>query len=201
MLNLLAIDDSLTIRKIVEMTLRGQAVNVTLCEDAKQGRDFLDRTTPDLILLDYVLPDLNGAEFLHSLPENLQQIPVIIMTTKDLSIREQFRDFSQVIGYLTKPFSQNQLIQKVKSSSNRTSKRTNHQATKTINSGNGPRPFIQPSSLHSVGHSNNGNSKACQIRQHLRRRHYSHQHQLAGCYRCLNQIICWHLLLQQRHQW
>ena len=114
MFRVLVIDDSLTIRKIVEMTLRNQPMSVTLCEDTQQGREALRRAVPDLILLDYILPEQNGAEFLASLPEEFSDIPVIVMTAKDLSIRQQFRDFHQVTGYLTKPFSQNQLLQKIK---------------------------------------------------------------------------------------
>ena len=114
MFRVLVIDDSLTIRKIVEMTLRNQPMSVTLCEDTQQGREALRRAVPDLILLDYVLPDQNGAEFLASLPKEYEDIPVIIMTAKDLSIRQQFRAFPQVTGYLTKPFSQNQLLQKIR---------------------------------------------------------------------------------------
>jgi DNA-binding response OmpR family regulator len=66
-------------------------MSVTLCEDTHQGREALRRSIPDLILLDYVLPEQNGAEFLASLPEEFKHIPVIIMTAKDLSIRQQFR--------------------------------------------------------------------------------------------------------------
>ena len=127
MTTVLVIDDSLTIRKLVELSLRGSGIKTQLCADAQAGRQSLERNTPDIILLDYILPDINGPDFLEQLPDEYRNIPVIIMTAKDPSVREQFNVFEQVSGFLSKPFSQEQLLQKLRSVQVRNESGSRHQ--------------------------------------------------------------------------
>ena len=113
MQRVLIIDDSLTIRKLVEFALSAGPYQLTSVDNGRDGLAAIARVKPDIILLDYVLPDLNGAQLLAELDDDLRHIPVIIMTAKDPSVRSQFSAYAQVRFFLSKPFSQEQLRQQL----------------------------------------------------------------------------------------
>ncbi|MDG2303657.1 MAG: response regulator [Candidatus Binatia bacterium] len=103
---LLVVDDSLTIRRALEFILkpRGYAL-----EFAADGREALDRAAsfdPDLVLLDYVLPDMRGPDVCSALSAipSTAQTPVILVSAKGASIRQAYQDAQNVVSYITKPF-------------------------------------------------------------------------------------------------
>lgn len=106
MKRVLVIDDSSTIRKVVELSMRKLTV---ACEFAQSGTEGLARAfanPPEVIFLDYLLPDMKGIEVCQALAndERTRGSVVVLLTGKDETVREQFRAFPQVQGYLRKPF-------------------------------------------------------------------------------------------------
>jgi DNA-binding response OmpR family regulator len=103
---ILVADDSLTIRKLVESVLSKEGYSVVT---AVSGADCLAKATsekPTLILLDYILPDMQGTEVCRSLinsPETWE-IPVLMMSSNGTAIRQLYQDLNNVADYLTKPF-------------------------------------------------------------------------------------------------
>lgn len=102
----LVADDSLTIRKLVETVLTTEGYQVITAET---GADCLARAAaekPGLILLDYLLPDMQGTDVCRSLinsPETWE-IPVLMMSSNGNAIRQLYQDLNNVADYLTKPF-------------------------------------------------------------------------------------------------
>jgi CheY-like chemotaxis protein len=106
-LNVMYVDDDSIIRSIVKMTLQRQA-GVTVSEFAC-GHTALEAgksLRPDLILLDYIMPDMNGIEVLSMLreTEEMAQTPVIFVTSNTRP--EEVRAYmgAGAIGVIPKPF-------------------------------------------------------------------------------------------------
>jgi CheY-like chemotaxis protein len=111
---LLVADDSATIRKLAEISFRGTA---WVLEYAATGAEAASkaRSGPDVILLDYVLPDMKAADVCRRLRADpaSARIPVLLVSSKSAVIREELREFTQVVGYLPKPFSSDELVSRV----------------------------------------------------------------------------------------
>ncbi len=104
---ILVIDDSLTIRKLLEMSLVRAGYRVVLAASAAEGLALARSVGPKLILLDYVLPDRRGAEVCADLSADpvTAGIPVVVMSAKgDEDVRRAFKGLSQVAEFIAKPF-------------------------------------------------------------------------------------------------
>ncbi len=106
---ILVADDSLTIRKLVEAVLCQEGYEVIT---ADTGADCLAKATaekPRLILLDYILPDMQGTEVCRNLinAPDTWEIPVLMMSSNGNAIRQLYQDLNNVVDYLTKPFAPN----------------------------------------------------------------------------------------------
>ena len=108
---ILVADDSLTIRKLVETVLSQEGYEVITAENGTECLGKAAQEKPDIILLDYILPDMQGTEVCRSLinsPETWE-IPVLMMSSNGNAIRQLYQDLNNVADYLTKPFAPNVL--------------------------------------------------------------------------------------------
>ena len=103
---ILVIDDSLTIRKLLELSLSGAGHPVQVAATAGEGLALARRLRPRLILLDHILPDRKGTEVCAELAADpaTEAIPVIVMSAKGDDIRPLFRDRPSVVACIGKPF-------------------------------------------------------------------------------------------------
>jgi len=102
----LVIDDSTTLRKVVEIAMRGTGCEVELAANGSDGVALAQRRRPDVILLDYLLPDLRSAEVCQRLgaDPHTAGVPVIIMSANHRGVLDDFRGFPFVVGFIGKPF-------------------------------------------------------------------------------------------------
>lgn len=100
--SVLVIDDTASMRQLIEVGLRARDWRVLLAEDARRGIELAKSEAPDVILLDHVLPDATGLEVLRSLREMDIDAPVVALTGHgDEGLAEEFlRDGAS--DYLTK---------------------------------------------------------------------------------------------------
>jgi CheY-like chemotaxis protein len=110
---LLVVDDSMTIRKLVEISFKG--ASGTSVEFASSGEEGVRRAvanSPDLILLDFVLPDMKGIDVCRRLAAEPRTaaVPILLMTAKGENVRELFRPFPAVVGYVPKPFNAVEIV-------------------------------------------------------------------------------------------
>ena len=111
MARILIVDDSPSqlagIRRIVEKL----GHETPTAEDGQAGVDTAARELPDLILMDVVMPNLNGFQATRSISRNAStsHIPVILVTTKDQETDRVWGMRQGARGYLTKPFSEKEL--------------------------------------------------------------------------------------------
>jgi DNA-binding response OmpR family regulator len=105
--HVLVIDDSPTITKVVQLVLTKAGYQVHTAADGEQGLESVREQRPDLILLDFVMPRMNGYQFCRELTadQKLRDIPVILMSAKGDQVGERFVKVMGIVDYITKPFS------------------------------------------------------------------------------------------------
>jgi len=103
----LVIDDSPTITKVVQLVLTKSGYQVETAPDGEAGLAAVRASRPDLILLDFVMPKMNGYQFCRELTADakLRDIPVILMSAKGDQVGERFVKVMGIVDYITKPFS------------------------------------------------------------------------------------------------
>jgi DNA-binding response OmpR family regulator len=108
----LVVDDSPTIRKVVSSILRAAAYDPVGAQDGAEAFEMLDREHVDLVLLDFVMPRMNGYQFCRALRahDRLRHLPVVLMSAKSDKIRGQFVQQTGAVDAITKPFDARGLV-------------------------------------------------------------------------------------------
>ena len=115
-ISILVADDEEDLRLLVQVTLENPSYQILSAIDGHTAVKAVQQYHPDLLILDWNMPGLNGCEVLAILRQNKETatIPVIMLTANDgVEAREQMNTLG-LAGYLVKPFSPLALIQKVK---------------------------------------------------------------------------------------
>ena len=104
---ILVIDDSPTILKVVQLVLTKAGFHVNTAADGEAGIAAARATKPDLILLDFVMPKMNGYQVCRALADDddLRDVPVVLMSAKGDQVGERFVKVMGIVDYITKPFS------------------------------------------------------------------------------------------------
>jgi DNA-binding response OmpR family regulator len=111
---ILVVDDEPNIREVVELYLRREGFEVDTAADGAAALQALEGHRPDLIVLDLMLPLLNGMQLTRTLRESNYGVPIIMLTAKG---EEDDRIAGLELGaddYVTKPFSPKELVARVK---------------------------------------------------------------------------------------
>ncbi len=109
---ILVVDDSPTIRKVVCAILEASSFSPLPAQDGQEALELLSREKVDLVLLDFVMPRMNGYQFCRELRANeaLKNLPVVLMSAKGDKIRGQFVQQTGAIDAITKPFDARGLV-------------------------------------------------------------------------------------------
>src|ERR1700687_6211029 len=112
----LVVDDSPTVRKIVQMTLQREHIKVITAADGLSALTSVADAMPAVILLDIQLPRMDGYQICQIIRKNLQfrQIPIIMLSGKDGLFDKMRGRLAGSTEYLTKPFDSVELVQTVK---------------------------------------------------------------------------------------
>lgn len=112
---ILAVDDSLLICQQIEKVLKNEEYTVYKSHSAKETLELLEEVDPDLILLDVILPDMEGYELFEKIKaKDKNHAPVIFITSKD-SEQDVIRGFDLgACDYIKKPFRPEELKSRVK---------------------------------------------------------------------------------------
>jgi len=111
----LTVDDSKVVRTIVGRYLKPFGVDIIEAENGEMGLTKARECHPQLILLDYNMPVMDGYKTLEALTQDptLRQIPVIMLTTEAVAETVMKLVKLGLKNYITKPFSRQDLIKKV----------------------------------------------------------------------------------------
>lgn len=113
---ILNIDDSPTVQRLIEMILASQGYQVVLASDGEAGIAMAKSEKPALILVDFVMPKMNGFQVCKTLKEDpeFQDTPIILVTSKGDKIGSKFVDVLGITEYFTKPFQPEELLAKIR---------------------------------------------------------------------------------------
>lgn len=107
------VDDDRNILTSVSMALEAEGFAVKTYNDGEEGLSGIQADIPDLVVLDIKMPRLDGMEVLSRLREN-SAVPVIFLTSKDDEVDEVIGLRMGADDYITKPFSQRLLIERIR---------------------------------------------------------------------------------------
>jgi two-component system alkaline phosphatase synthesis response regulator PhoP len=113
---ILVVDDDHEILKLIAMLLRRIGAEAWTFPDGQSALQRLDQTVPDLIILDLMLPDVDGLQILQQVraQDQFRHVPVLILSAKaDPDTIRKGLDLG-ADGYITKPYIANTLIDKVR---------------------------------------------------------------------------------------
>lgn len=107
------IEDEVKLARFVEMELRYEGYDVTVCHDGREGLQMVTDGNYDMILLDLMLPGLTGIEICRRV-RNFSNVPIIMLTAKDETMDKVAGLDSGADDYLTKPFAIEELLARMR---------------------------------------------------------------------------------------
>ncbi|OZT77227.1 response regulator transcription factor [Salinicoccus roseus] len=117
---ILVVDDEPSIVTLMKFNLEKAGYEVITAEDGRQGLDLSLTEKPDLIVLDLMLPGMDGMDVCKTLRQEKVDTPILMLTAKD-------EEFDKILGlelgaddYMTKPFSPREVVARVKAILRRT---------------------------------------------------------------------------------
>ena len=109
---ILVADDEIYMLRLLEMTFKKGGYEVVTCRDGQEALALAGTTLPQLIVLDVMMPGLDGLGALRQLKKNpaTQNIPVVVLSAKGHALTRVEAEVAGAALFLAKPFSPNQLL-------------------------------------------------------------------------------------------
>lgn len=107
------IEDEVKLARFVELELRYEGYDVTVCHDGGEGLQMVTDGNYDMILLDLMLPGLTGIEICRRV-RKFSNVPIIMLTAKDETMDKVAGLDSGADDYLTKPFAIEELLARMR---------------------------------------------------------------------------------------
>lgn len=117
MAKILVVDDEKDVVELLSFLLQKDGYTIVTAANGREAMEKIEQETPDLILLDVMMPEMDGYTVQTRLLENpkTKTIPIVILTAKG-QLRDVFAVASNVTAYIEKPFDPKTLRQKIKES-------------------------------------------------------------------------------------
>jgi two-component system alkaline phosphatase synthesis response regulator PhoP len=112
---ILVVDDEINITQILQFSIGAEGYEVITAQNGEEAIDKARREQPDLIILDIMMPRIDGYEACRILKANplTKNIPVVLLTAKGRDIDKRLGLEVGAIDYIVKPFSPNKLIDRI----------------------------------------------------------------------------------------
>jgi len=113
---ILAVDDSRTVQRVVQMALAELDVEVELADSGEQALELAAKRAPDLVILDIIMPGMDGFRTSEALRKLLapRKVPIVMLTSRDGTLDSLRGRLAGATAYLTKPFQDEELRRTVK---------------------------------------------------------------------------------------
>ena len=112
---ILVVDDEVNITQILEFSIGAEGYEVITASNGEEAIDKARREQPDLIILDIMMPKIDGYEACRILKANplTKGIPVVLLTAKGRDIDKRLGYEVGATDYIVKPFSPNKLVDRI----------------------------------------------------------------------------------------
>ena len=113
-LKILIVEDESQVARLIELELSYEGYQVDIAKTGKEALDKIEEFRPDLIILDWMLPEIDGLEVTRRIRSDGNDVPVIVLTGKEgLSDKVNSLD-SGADDYITKPFATEELLARIR---------------------------------------------------------------------------------------
>lgn len=115
MSKVIVVDDEPFILMMIEDKLKKAKIDVLTLRDSRNAAEIIKKEMPDLIILDWMMPEVSGIEVCKAIKKDpaLERIPIFMLTAKGQDADEQLGLRCGVTRYITKPFSPRALLEMV----------------------------------------------------------------------------------------
>lgn len=110
---ILIVDDDPEVIDSVRYALQGAGYDVAVARDGNQGLAMAETQTPDLLILDMMMPKRSGFLVLEKIRQGETTIPIIMITANEGSRHKAYAEMLGVNDYIRKPFAMDRLIDSV----------------------------------------------------------------------------------------
>lgn len=114
MFHILVVDDDRNTRRLLRAVLESDGYTVTTAENGEKAFEVLDREHIDLIVLDIMMPVMDGYQFTKTLREEGSDLPVLIVTAKQLPDDRYMAFQAGTDDYITKPIDKKEMLLRIK---------------------------------------------------------------------------------------
>jgi len=113
---IIIVDDEPDILRTLEIFLKSEGFDVTVASDGIEALNRIRKEKPDLIVLDIMLPKLDGYSICRMLKfdERYKKIPIVVFTARAQEMDEKKAKEVKADAYITKPFQPDALLSKIK---------------------------------------------------------------------------------------
>lgn len=116
-IQVLAVDDSRTMRDMVRLALSGAGIEAQVAEDGVHGLEVLgEMTPPDAIITDINMPRMDGFQFIDAVraKDDYRAIPILVLTTESAAEMKLRAREAGATGWIVKPFDPEKLVKAVR---------------------------------------------------------------------------------------
>lgn len=114
MFHILVVDDDRNTRRLLRAVLESDGYTVTTAENGEKAFEVLDREHIDLIVLDIMMPVMDGYQFTKTLRKAESDLPVLIVTAKQLPDDRYMAFQAGTDDYITKPIDKKEMLLRIK---------------------------------------------------------------------------------------
>lgn len=114
MLNILVVDDDKNTRLLFKAVLEAEKYNVFTAENGKKALGVMENEHIDLVVLDIMMPQMNGYEFTKTLRENDNTLPILMVSAKQLPQDKRQAFLVGTDDYMTKPIDEVEMLLRIK---------------------------------------------------------------------------------------
>ena len=114
MFNVLVIDDDKNIRTLISAILKAENFSVLTATNGEDAFVVMDKNHVDLIIVDIMMPKMNGYEFTETLRNSYPELPVLMISAKQLSEDRKKGFLVGIDDFMTKPIDNEELVLHVK---------------------------------------------------------------------------------------
>ncbi|WP_414585018.1 response regulator transcription factor [Scytonema sp. PCC 10023] len=112
--HILLIEDEIKLARFIELELNSEGYRITVAHDGMAGLTLARESSPDLVILDWMLPGLTGVEVCRRLRTTGNKVPVIMLTARD-EVQDRVAGLDAgADDYVVKPFSIEELLARVR---------------------------------------------------------------------------------------
>ena len=114
MVNILVVDDDKNTRLFLKAVLEGAGYTVSVAEDGLRALSVMDKEHVDLVVLDIMMPNMDGYEFARVLREADNNLPILMVSAKQLPADKRKGFEAGTDDYITKPIDDEEMLLRIK---------------------------------------------------------------------------------------